>query len=314
MRKEQSNHCNQLDFFGQIGLGLLLLDVGMDVARATDSGFRKEIGVDIKGYLNPAAFCYLWRHMAGIDRKQFTQTDAYKGFVYLFYLVCGYDDFIDENRRNGGIDRGEIRHQGKSDRYLNKVLEYVNKAGSSQPAKRRFLKDFAEFRRMELQWFKEFELSGGLDSKTFVDVVGYKERTDGLNARMFARFCHLFFPQISDNTQRCIEDRYEQVCLYFQVIDDIRDARVDYRVGTPNYLVAAAREYPTEYRELIHLFQSKNEPITSRELSQIAPQSLSLCNNRAAEYFFQANPDDSPQLRFLSKTRYVYQKFTSKIK
>ena len=235
---------------------------------------------NLNGLMKYAALPYLWRRMAGVGLWDYEGKKAFASFALNFELISRYDDLLDNN---GAILKPvDFKNDEVAKSLLGGVIHSVESSPGSEDLKRSFLRDFASFRRVAYHAYHEYELDPSVD-RSFENVKLYKERICGMNARLGARLCRLFSPEISDKVALSAEKTIEAACLYLQVGDDFTDIKTDLLTNTPNYYLAALSEIPDEKRRVIDLLYSERV-IKIQDLMSIAPVATAKCEETSCEY------------------------------
>ena len=277
-------------FIGSTVDGLVAFDTNK-IAGAMDKDIRHRVAY--------ALIPHIWRNLAGIDRRRFINSPLYELFANSYRLVCFYDDLCDE--RDGGVPlptKDELASSEYARQLLCSVVNIVHRQLKTPACERiKFIGNLAHFRRQEYEWLQEFE-PGDRDWKTFSfdEVVGYKELTGSLNARIASEVCGLPFSEVSQQKKIFIEESMVNALLLMQIADDVRDWREDVRFGNLNYFTSAA----VGTGELGRLL-GNTDKLPPRS---VAPESMEMCD-RVAVGYLQKIPSEYRGLKGVCRVEYA---------
>ena len=262
---------------------------------------------NLKGLMKYAALPYLWRRMAGVKLWDYEGNKAFASFALNFELISRYDDLLDNN---GAVLRPvDFKNDEVAKSLLGGMIHSVNNAPGSEYLKRLFLKDFALFRKEAYDAYHEYELDPNTD-KSFEGVKLYKERICGKNARLGAKLCRLFSPDVNDEVAMSAEDAIEAACLYLQLGDDFTDMRTDLLTNAPNFYLAALSGNPSEERRVGDLLCSERV-LKIPDLMFIAPVATAKCEEASYEYRSKVAGDNKQLMPFID---FFYSRYFSEVK
>lgn len=258
-----------LDFLGDVAAYAHLSDIPIQEKQ------------DLRHLAWIATIPFFWRKAAGVKKEEIASTDIFTAAARYAVLIARYDDLIDEQTTHF-LQPEEFKQDGISKRVLSQLISLLRISPASKDLIEKFLKDLGNFRRQEIIWHNQFAEGRELLEVSLEDVAKFKERTCGLNARMSARLCRLFAPNVSDIQAQRAEDTSYAVFMYFQMCDDQRDFLED-NGRVPNYLNAALYENTEELSCFLSAIEQGQRRLTL--LRPLAPRSFSLCDKIAQGYF-----------------------------
>jgi hypothetical protein len=284
-----SNTLKSSAFF--IGFGVDMLKGGVNTKSIPDGEDR-----NLFGLMKYSSFPFLWRKMAEVTSIRSQKKAAFSAFATNYELASRYDDMIDEYDALQ-LTPAVLKKDKKAALLLSKIIRQVKQSPAIDDQKRKFLRDYGNFRRMEYDLYRGYEMNPSRDT-SFEAVKKYKEDTGGLNGRMGAKLCWLYSPAVSDEVAEKIETAFANICLYYQVGDDKVDLRSDMNINTPNFFIAALQSFPDELKRTNEaLRQGRSFP--SKYLDQIAPQASMFCEEAVNGYRLAISNDFAEYLPIL---------------